>query len=160
MGIKKITCDYTKLRGDLLPQLRETVFHVTSGEGLVGILAENMILPNSNERFTFSYPQSANSFGVKRDYICLFDLRDISDNIIDETLDRHYFLNHNHWDINVFLILDAEAYGDLIPNEIANGHGEMWIPSVEIWFPGPIPLGKISNRIEVQIKNRPKNISY
>ena len=155
MRTKKITCDYARLRENILPQLRETVFHVTSGEGLAGIRSEKMILPNTNGRFNCSYPQSANSFGIKRKYICLFDLRDVSEKIIDITLDKFHFLSHHEWDINAFLILDAEACRNLIPNEAAKTEPhEIWIPKVEVWFPAPIPLERISSIIEVQVNKQ------
>jgi hypothetical protein len=134
MIINKVTCDQARLKECLLPKLRETVFHVTSGEGLEGILEEKMILPNTtNRRFNYSYPQSANSFGVKRKYICLFDLRDKSNEIIDETLLKFYFLNHNVWEKNILLIINPNMYGDLIQNDAAKkeiGFSEMWIPNV------------------------------
>ena len=152
------TCDYADLEENLLPQLRETIFHVTSGNGLEKILAEKKILPNINNRFNFSYPQSNNSFGIKRGYICLFDLRNIKEETLEETLLKFYFLAHHKWDINAFLILDIAALNNLIPNEVAKretGFKEMWIPEVEVWSPTPIPLNKISNIIKVEITNRP-----
>jgi len=152
---KKVTYDYAELEKELLPQLRETVFHVTSGNGLTKILAEKKILPNINNCFEFSHLQSKNSFGIKRDYVCLFDLRDITKQTLEQTLDYQYFLSNHKWDINAFLILNVAAHNDLIPNEAATDSHEMYIPEVEVWSPTPISLEKISDIIEVQIINRP-----
>lgn len=155
MKHKKITCNYAELEEELLPQLKETVFHVTSAESLAGIIAKNKILPNIDNRFNFSHPQSNNCFGIRRGYICLFDLRDITAETLKQSLDYQYFLSNHKWAINAFLILDVAAHNDLIPNEAATESHEMYIPEVEVWSPTPISLEKISDIIEVKIINRP-----
>ncbi|MFT4578867.1 MAG: hypothetical protein ACI9UO_001693 [Nitrospinales bacterium] len=155
MKHKNTTYDYAELQKELLPQLRETVFHVTSGSGLKKILAEKKILPNINNCFEYSHLQSKNSFGIKKGYVCLFDLRDKTAQTLEQTLDYQYFLSNHNWNINAFLILDVAAHKDLIPNEAAVGSNKMHIPEVEVWSSTPIPLTKISNIIEVQITNRP-----
>ncbi len=61
-----------------------------------------------------------------------------------------------------YLVLSLESYGKLIPNHKALeevGYQEIWIPEVEVWYPGAVSLDEISHIIEVQITNKP-DLSY
>lgn len=157
MKSEKIICDHSNLKKIVLPKLIGTIFHVTSEHAFQGILANKNISPNQDEKFTFSFSQSKNSFGKNRNYVCLFDLRTKEQSVIDETLDRFYFLNPGQWDTSVFLSLDESACSNLIPNHIAReeiGYKEVWIPNTEVWYPEAIPLNRIVAVLEVRIVNR------
>lgn len=88
----------------------------------------------------------------------MIDLRDTSDEIIEESLQKYYFLNPNNCGKNIFLIINSAVYSDLIQNDSAEqkiGFNEIWIPNVEVWLPAPITLNKVSYVIEVQIERKP-----
>ena len=150
-----ITCEKSKLREKILPLLKEKVFHVTSSEAYQAIVKDGMIKPNINACFKYTFPQSEISYGVKRGYICLFDLRNKSDDFIEESLMKFYFLKPSYYqDISIFLILSPRSYSCLIywtqaKEEI--GYSEMYIPYVECWYPSDIPLEYIDEIIEVTI---------
>jgi len=65
----------SRLESDILPLLKNEVFHVTSIENFQQILKDGKVISNADKKFKYSYPQSENSYGRKRGYICLFDLR-------------------------------------------------------------------------------------
>jgi len=150
-----ITCEKSGLKEKILPLLKEKVFHVTSSEAYQAIVGDGMIKPNKNACFGYTFPQSAISYGVKREYICLFDLRNKSDDVIEESLMKFYFLKPFHdQSISVFLILSSRLYENLIYYTQAKeevGYKEMYIPYVECWYPDNISLKRIDEVIEVTI---------
>jgi hypothetical protein len=140
-----------ELETTLLSRLVDSAFHVTSRDGLRGILDAGAIKNNKDDRFRLTFPQSKNSFGRRRGYVCLFDLRTVLPDDLKEALGKFYFLNpHQFEDRPVFLLLGEEDYGQLIP-WTAGSVGEMRIPHVEAWYPGDISLDKISTAIEVTV---------
>jgi hypothetical protein len=144
-----------ELREKLLPKLRGHVFHVTNGTAYVGIRRTGAVLPNDTARYRFSSPSSSNSFGRKRGYICLIDLRHASDSVVDDALDRFYFLDPFLASrVNVFLLLRTAAYATLIPNKEGRAYspGEVVVPQVEVWYPGRLPLREISTVIRNPVK--------
>ncbi len=151
---KKIICSYVNLQKDISPMLEGTVFHVTTKQALDGIVMAKKILQNSNRHFPFTHSQSMNCFGRMHGYVCLFDWRNVTH---DLACNPFYFLADKH-DINVFMVLDFNAYGDLIPNHIKRDpYKETCIPKIEVWYPTDISLSKISSILEVQIINKPDN---
>ncbi len=92
-NIYRIVCNSDELENIVLTQLKGHVFHVTSLKGYRGIKKDKKITNNRTGRFSFSYPQSETSYGRKKSYVCLFDLRNIEDEIIKEELYKFYFLN-------------------------------------------------------------------
>lgn len=157
-----IKCKTDELRKKVLPQLRDTVFHVTSARNYEGILNDQRIEPNINGRFPYTFPQSEKSYGAKRGYICLFDLRNKADAVIDEGLRKFYFLNPNSaQNVPVFLVLSPELYSNLIDCSVARaevGPKETWIPDVECWYPNSIPLEHIDKTIYVTVEREPASV--
>lgn len=150
-----ITCEKSRLREKILPLLKEKVFHVTSSEAYQAIVRDGVIKSNINGCYKYTFPQSEISYGVKRGYVCLFDLRSKRNDVIEDALMKFYFLNppscHN---MPIFLILSQQLYSSLIYDTEAKkeiGYGEMYIPHVECWYPGNIPLEYIDKIIEVTI---------
>ena len=95
-----------------------------------------------------------NSYGRKRGYVCLFDLRDKNRSIIDEALLKFYFLNPGYGEKVVFLILNTQLYPELIDYQQAHeevGFKEKWIPYVECWYPRAISLNNIEEIMLVNI---------
>ena len=144
----------------LLPILNNNIFHVTSYERFEKIEKEGYIKSNKNGELGFTYPQSENSYGRKRGYICLFDLRNKTKEEIENGLDCFYFLDiYAFGNKQVYLILMEEYYTQLIDTEQAKadiGYTEMWIPNMECWYPEDLPLDNIKEVIIVNIQRDPE----
>src|SRR5947209_845585 len=68
--------------------LNGKVFHVTAAHYLPDIVSSGSILPNSDGQRPSLFPQSQNSYGVKRGFICLFDFRAGNPEMIREAFDH------------------------------------------------------------------------
>ena len=152
-----IECEKSNLRGKVLPLLMGKVFHVTSFKSYYVILRDGMIKTNKERDFKFTFPQSEISYGRKRGYVCLFDLREKSNDIIEEALGRFYFLNPPYSQNKpVFLIISPRLYSSLVLINDAKakeeiGYKEMYIPDVECWYPGSISLEYVEEILEVTV---------
>ena len=80
-----------ELREKLLPVLKDEIFHVTSYSRFEKIEEAGFIKSNVNGELGYTYTQSENSYGRKRGYICLFDLRRKTEEEIQHGLDCFYF---------------------------------------------------------------------
>ena len=134
-----------ELRDKLLPKLLEKVFHVTSYDRFEMIEKSEMIKSNADGKFGYTYKVSENSYGRKRGYICLFDLRKKTDEEIQHGLDDFYFLgNRKLGNKQVFFVLKENRYSKLIHTDQAKAEirfKETWIPYVECWYPKDLPYG-------------------
>jgi hypothetical protein len=126
--------------------LQSGIWHLTGLEGFSGIEKSGYIEPNSGSR-KYTFPQSANSYGTLKQYICLLDFCSVNYNEFVYTFNkwRHLFSQHNP--ISVALKLNREyLFPRLIPNNTAReevGITKVWIPYVEAWYPEIIPLSAI-----------------
>ena len=153
MKVEARTISAQKLRDELLPTLMGSVFHVTSCSSYRSILRAGAIQNNKDNRFDYTFPQSINSFGRKRGYVCLFDLRRVPNEKLDLALDKFYFLNpHRCNDNPIFLVLDEAFHADLI-RWTAGSICEVRIPYVESWYPGDIELSKVRRVIDVRVRS-------
>jgi len=146
-----ITCDRNKLKETVLPMLREKVFHVTSFKAYRGIVQDNAI--KASKKYSNSL-SSEISYGRNRGYVCLFDLRNKTDAVIEEAMRHYYFLNPFNQNISIFLILSRTDYPKLIYDTKAKkeaGYKEKYVPHVECWYPGNITLKYIDEILEVRI---------
>lgn len=157
---------------DLLSRLRGEVFHLTSEQSFEKIKNDGFIFHNREGRFELN-TSSENSFGREQGWICLFDLRDKSDEEIEETLTKYYFLGPSwfcEYEIEfsqmklAYLILDCNYYDKLILNEAARKsltekrRPIMYVPGTECWYPGDLPLSFIRETILVNIvQDAPKH---
>jgi hypothetical protein len=135
MQTRQLKIKRSDLREVLLPVLRGRVFHVTTPTGLEGILASGQIDSNLDRRRRFTYPQSENNWGRQQGYVCLFDLRDVSEENLDDSLDKFYFLHPAKAD-PVFLFVDSAEYAKLIP----------------CWYPGDLPISVISEALTITLE--------
>ena len=143
-----------KLEDTLLPRLAGSVFHVTTQQAAIQILADGEIANNKSGQFMFMYPQAKNSYFRLKGCVCLFDLRSKSQEEIQEALTRYYFLNPFSTDKPVFFFLNASFYPNLIPyTEYLNekAYDTMIIPHVEAGYSGNICLAMISMIIWVEV---------
>jgi hypothetical protein len=153
--LETLECDTKNLRDLLLPKLIGQVFHVTSGTAFWRIHNCGGISPNADGRYQATSPQSENSFGRTEGAVCLVDLRDATTDVIDDALDRFYFLDPFHTTrVNVFLVLGSSANAKLIPNTVgrANPAFKVAVPNVEVWYPGRLPLSEVSHALRVSLK--------
>jgi hypothetical protein len=163
LKIENLSCHESQLRNFMIPSLRGNVFHLTNHQGLRGITKDGVIWNNKNGEFPYTYPQSARSYARKRGYVSLFDLRTTSDDEIEKALSNFYFLNPPFADNNpIFLILSESLYPELIPWTQArdeNAWEEMFIPHVEAFHPGNIPVSYVNRVVSVKIKRARKRRS-
>ena len=59
--------------------IRSGIWHLTSIVGIKGIQHSGYIEPNLGNR-NYTYPQSNNSYGKLKKYVCLFDFYSVDDN--------------------------------------------------------------------------------
>ncbi|MDR4461867.1 MAG: hypothetical protein MRJ67_15330 [Nitrospirales bacterium] len=163
MTIKKLRCEndrderlWTTYKDSLLASLKGTVFHITSQRAWDLIKKSGAIEHNKGERFKLN-TNSEMSFGRLREWICLFDLRNASSELITDSLDCYDFLRPpgilgriSHADRKeyelAYLVLDSTFHKHLIPYEkfdehVKNtGQWQMAVPEVETWVEDRIPI--------------------
>lgn len=177
MEIQSIDFIDTEYSDQLLGLLRENVFHVTTAKAYRKILKDEFIFGNQDDKYTIN-PGSLKSFGRYRGWVCLFDLRGKNDNEIDDALIGYYFLGpswlkeyfQNFTEMRLVYLLMSKAYYEyLVPNREGrkswdDGSGfTQYIPDVECWFPGKMPIGLIEKAISVRIRNsvyKDNSLSY
>lgn len=157
---ESLTARSQDLQSVVLPKLRESVFHVTSAVGFEGIEAARMIATNAEGKLGYTFPQSQNSYGRKRGYVCLFDLRVVSEEHLDHALHCFYFLDPFFRRADpVFLFLRADRYGEIIPwTATRNNYSAMWIPYIEAWYPGALPLTEVDRVLSVRVERPPPSL--
>jgi hypothetical protein len=112
------------------------------------ILASGAILPNEGG-FPDTYPQSAISYGRRRRLISLWDFQSCSAHKAIEHMPKWREFFTRHQPVTIAIILDRQSIVDqLIPNvravvEVGYVTAEVFIPRVEAWHPGPIPLSAV-----------------
>jgi len=143
-----ITCNSDELKKDILPLLRDRVFHITPQKGFDGIMKDGVIKRSGEIPSKWK-----KSYGWKMGYVCLFNLRNVSDEKIDKALYQYDFLNPESALYNpFFLILSERAYPQLELSEQKPFRAGTWIQYVECWYPTDLPLDKITKIVEVRVK--------
>ena len=162
-----IIVDSLKLLDALLPRLRDRVFHVTPIENLAGIEAAGAVKHNGDEKFPFASSMSKNSYGRRHSWVCLFDFRAKSDNVLREVRSDYMFEDPFQQTIHPFLqmpvdspaastaylFLHADAHERLISaaNVRQGAIIRTLIRKVECWYPGDLPLSLIESVLIVNI---------
>jgi hypothetical protein len=165
LRVERLPFSYSQLRSSLLPILHGTVFHVTNRTGFDGIIRDGLVRHNHEGNFPYSFPQSTRSYAKARSYVSLFDLRTVSDDQIDRALDDFYFLSPFRGKNTIFLFISESLYPALIPWTRARDEDawkEMFIPHVEAFHPGDIPISHISRVLSANIRQarkRPSSLS-
>lgn len=132
--------------GRLFDELKPGVWHVTSPQGYLGIRRSGMIGPSSGMH-PMSFPQTSNSYAMMKQYVSLFDLGSAE---VDQCLFMSWkwttFFSHFR-PFTVAFELDCERIREaLVPNSEARAdvaYKKVWIPYVEAWHRGPIPLSAV-----------------
>lgn len=163
MLIKELIYKRYNYRKSLLNELRGNIFHFTTYESYIQIQEDGVLFNNKEERFPLN-TSSEGSYGRLMGWICLLSLRNLSDKIIKESIMKYDFLDsriiYNSHLINkyVYLILNPEYHDEIIQNDFArknyviDGQPTLYIPFVECWYPGNLPLEKIIKVLIVNYK--------
>jgi hypothetical protein len=151
-----------ELQEKLLPLLRDNIFHVTSRSAFQKIIKSKYIKSNQTGEFPFTFLQSQISYGRNRGYVCLFDLHFRNEEEIKNAISFFNHISPRKLGNNLaFLILDEIHNNKLISYKTAYSeveYREMYIPKIECWYPGDLPIGHIKEVIKVSIQRRPPSM--
>ena len=156
--IMRITSSIKNVVKNVLPLLKNKVFHVTSFNSYKSIIKDGCIKNNKNRDYSYTFPQSEISYGRLRGYICLFDLRNISDEIIEDQrkcLDFLIFEPIKYKSIAYFIISPTKyskiiSFSDACKNINLRQKPEMIIPKVESFYPENINIEYVEQIIIVK----------
>lgn len=157
----------------LLDCLKNHVFHVTTSDAFKNIQETGEISNNWSGELPIN-TSSQNSYGRLKGYVCLFDLRNRTEEVIQHTLDCYYFLGPTwfmkhgrrflYWNL-VYLFLKEEYHDRLISNSKVFEHWrktEVYlqaIPDTEVWIEERIPLSWIKKVLVVKIREAAPDIN-
>ena len=156
MNEKRYEFFYDDLETLLLPLLRNRVFHVTKEQSYRSILEAGYVDSNSDCK----YPHwQSDCYSRKRGIVSLFDLRGLTDQVIDNFRSRCDFL-YDRWfgKTSAYLIFAESCYQTVIPNKVAvaeTGYREFFVPRLEAWYPGKLAINNIEMVMLVK-KVRPR----
>ena len=157
---KQLECKNTELEEVVLPLLRGRVFHVTKLETFDNICRSGWIYSHQQAEFAFTLAQAKNSYGRKRGWVSLYNLSSPTDAEIKEALVRYAFLKTiRNESTYVYLIVAEGAWSSLISWKHAIrevGGKEFFIPFVEGWYPGDMPLQLVSESLVVTVHLSPR----
>jgi hypothetical protein len=150
---------------ELSRHLEGQIFHLTKRTSFEKIEKASFIRHNKNGSFGLN-TSSQGSYGRNKGYVCLFDLRNSDINNIGNILDCYNFY-HPEWVIKydvddkeeynernfAYLIVNPTYYDKLIPNDEARSLNGFFIPKVECWFPGDMPIKYINKVIFSRIRS-------
>ena len=144
----------------MLPILRGRVFHVAEEQTFEEICRRGWISGQQQTQRAFASRQPEQSYGYKRGWVSLCDLSDPTDADIKEALIRYWLLKTlRNEGTHVVLIIDESAWPLLISWKRASREGkgkEFFIPFVEAWYPGDIPLQLITDSLALTHHRSPR----
>ena len=157
---KRIDCEASDLEHTLLPLLRGQVFHMTNEEKFNDICRSGWIYSQEQAQFVFAPGQTETTYGRKRGWVSLFDFNDKKDKDIKEALIRHWFFRtlRNAGSL-AYLVIAESACSSLISWKQAFrevGGKEFFIPFVETWYPGDMPLQLVNHCLVVTVHRSPR----
>lgn len=152
---KKIDCNYFDVVQVLFPLLRGRVFHVTTEEKFNDICRSGLISSKEQTQFVLTPGQTETTYGRKRGWVSLYDLSYTEHTDIKEALIRYWFFRTlRAGRTDVYLMIAQSAWPSLVSWKRASsdaGKQEFFIPFVEAWYPGDIPLDLISESLVVSV---------
>ena len=144
------------MRDVLLPLLLERVFHVTDSAYLEEIVRSGGLRPEPDAAFASAFGSRPNGFFRKRGCVSVFDYRDASAEILDESIMKcaPWMPAYSGRDFSMLFLSEA-AYGQLVPwtrwkEEAA--YSDMVVPHVEAGHPGGIALDLIAEMLSVTVE--------
>lgn len=155
MTPKRIESEHSEIEQVMLPLLRGRVFHVTTEEKFNDICRCGWIYSKEQTKFVFAPGQSETTYGRKRGWVSLYDLSNTEDTDIKEALIRYWFFRTLRAGSRyVYLIIAESAWSSLVSWKRASrdvGEQELFIPFVEAWYPGDIPLQLVSESLVLTV---------
>jgi hypothetical protein len=152
----KIDCKFSELQDAVLPLLRGRVFHLADVAALDSFYRRGSIPAGYRGQFAAGLCPAQTSYGAKRGYLCLFDFRVSAKSELEEAFIRHYFIKPFHYgNTYCYLSLAPSAWPKLIPWQHASsevGTKELYIPFVEAWYPGDLPLDLVNDCLTVTVQ--------
>ena len=152
---RKLTPRDETLESQLLPLLRERVFHVTSLSRFQAIKKNGYINSNHDGSLGDTFAQSKISLGRSKGWVCLFDLRNKTTDSIQRGLECLYFLAPHQLGNNIaFLLLHSTAYSQVITSDKITAIPNLptfRVPRVECWFPDHLPVTLLEEALLVRI---------
>jgi hypothetical protein len=156
---KRIDCEVSDLEHILLPLLRGRVFVMTKEEKFNDICRSGWIYSQEQTQFVFA-GQTKTTYARKRGWVSLFDFSDNKDKDIKDALIRHWFFRTvRNPGTHAYLIIAESACSSLISWQQAfrdAGGKEFFIPFVETWYPGDMPLELVSDCFVVTVHQSPR----
>ena len=149
---------YRDFKDALLPQLLNRVFHVTTDDAVARIISEGAIRTNAEGQFKFTFGQSEHSYFRKRNCVSVFDLRSVTSDQIDESLNKYYFLNPPFAENRpVYMFLNACCFDRLVPwsrSQEESARSDIVIPYVEAAIPAISILDRSMNSCVLILTSR------
>lgn len=137
-----------------LPKLIGTVFHFTTSENWSPIKASGQIATNQAGRFKTHSVHSHESVGHHLDAVCLFDFRNCDYEDLQKSTIFYDYLTRRWRDRTVYFLLIGQQRLPFITTEAeldeATRENKMYIPTIESWHRGNIPVSDIAQVYEVQ----------
>jgi|GEM_PF-1201992 len=151
---KKIDCSYFDVV-QVFPLLCGRVFHVTTAEKFNEICRSGWIYSKEQTQFALTPGQSETTYGRKRGWVSLYDLSYTEHTDIKEALIRYWFFKTlRPGRTDVYLMIAKSVWPSLVSWKRACrdvGGQEFFIPFVEAWYPGDIPLQLVSESLAVSV---------
>ena len=153
--VKRTTLNEADLMDQLLPQLRDRVFHVTTQEAWPCIEASGRILSSLPD----CVPQYDNAGLRHIGHVSVCDLRSLEEDDLQLAMDAYYFLDFRKESRGpVFLFLTESAIEDLAPyhelSDRINSLEKHIVPFIEAGYAGNLPLEEISEVLAVDVVRR------
>lgn len=134
--------------------LRRGLWHVTSIEGWDGIQASGEVRPNTNNKYSMSYPQAKMSLGYNHSYTALFDFVTPGEEAVIRCWDRaksflcpmlcRVLLQFDRQCLQSKLIQNCAGYDpEKRLHRDVSGNPLGFIPHIEVWYPEPISTNAI-----------------
>ena len=152
---KKIDCSYFDVVQVLFPLLFGRVFHVTTEEKFNDICRSGWIYSKEQTQFVLTPGQSETTYGRKQGWVSLYDLSYTEHTDIKEALIRYWFFRTlRAGRTDVYLMIAKSAWSSLVSWKRASrdvGGQEFFVPFVEAWYPGDIPLQLVNESLVVSV---------
>jgi hypothetical protein len=139
---------------DLMPLLRNEVFHVTAAECRSAIEASGYIEPNVTD-LASPFGNSSNGYFRNRGCVSLFDYRTHENNEWNEHAHKCLpTLPLRTYHSIAILFLQSREYSKLVPWsqwKIEEAWSERVVPHVEVGYPGKLPVSAIKSFLIVAL---------
>jgi hypothetical protein len=128
---------------------------MTREEKFHDIYRSGWIYSHEQAQFVFAPGQTEATYGRKRGWVSLFDFSEKKDKEIKGALIRHWFFRTlRNAGTYTYLMVAESACSSLISWEHAFrdvGGNEFFIPFVETWYPGDMPIQLVSDCLVITV---------